>query len=73
MLASDVDGVVTTVGLDHRAGAQIAIDGDGVSSISGGIEQETTTTEDGCALCNATNLDGVVTEVAGQVRTRKGV
>ena len=48
--ASDIDGVVTTVGLDHRAGGQIASQRDGVSTVSGGIEQEAAATKNGCSL-----------------------
>ena len=63
--------IIATIGLNHRASAQIALDTDGVSSISGGIKEETAATEDGCSFCERADIDGVVSEVTGQVRTRK--
>ena len=51
---------------------RLPANGDRVGTVSGGVEQEAATTEDGCTFCNGTNIDGVVTEVTGQVRSRDG-
>ena len=70
--AANHDGVIATIGLNHRASAQIALDTDGVSSISGGIKKgKPPPPKMGCSFCERADIDGVVSEVTGQVRTRK--
>ena len=70
--AADHDGVIATVGLDHRAGAQIA-DNEMESAPSVEVSNRKPPPPKMVApLATLANIDGVVAEVTGQVRARDG-